>query len=64
MISHDPMYPVPPVTHTAPLFPSISLSLSLKKITSLLWYDMNQSNDFIKINLTIKKEDFFFFKVL
>ena len=29
MIIHDPIYPVPPVTHTVPLSPSISLSLSL-----------------------------------
>jgi len=36
MISHDPMYPVPPVTHTAPLCPSISLSLSREKSRKIL----------------------------
>jgi hypothetical protein len=28
MIKHEAKYPVPPVTHTVPLSPSISLSLS------------------------------------
>jgi hypothetical protein len=28
MINHEAKYPVPPVTHTVPLSPSISLSLS------------------------------------